>query len=117
MGFFLAFRLHRLGSFGSKLYKLVDSSVVVLRFSRTMRYCQLLFLALTAGVFLAMPIIDGSAPYEDSFSRVRLHQLALVLPYAAILPAATVFSRVFRKRGHLGVGLSLQGVYHWSWFG
>lgn len=77
-----------------------------------------LWLCFAGGVlFISMPIVAAFVPYDGSYGSARFHSLAPVFPIGALYAVAFLASRVVRKRGELGLGLSPTGVYHWSWFG
>lgn len=106
------------GSRAAFLQESGDSSVVtVFAYSAYGKGAQWSVWATLFALFLAMPAIVDAIPNDGSPRDTTVRLVAPFFPIFALYPAGILLSRLIRKRGVLGIGLSSEGVYQWWWFG
>jgi len=90
-------------------------AVTLAQSSRATVAYRLMVVAGVLAVAFLMFLADDITPYGAP--AILVVKLAPLMPLLVVVPVATLFSRVVRKRKQLGLGLSPRGVYTWTWFG
>ena len=88
-----------------------------IRASRSAYGALYAFCFIAGALCLLAPSIAGENPTASGRAARTLAALRPFFPYIAILPLIVLFSFTVRKRMQLGLGLSVEGVYHWGLFG
>lgn len=68
-------------------------------------------------LFVSLPVMVQAIPPDASWIDLRFRSVAPWAPVVGLYFVALLASGLVRKRRELGVGLSQDGIYHWSWFG
>ncbi|MGH9199465.1 MAG: hypothetical protein ACRD1T_27510, partial [Acidimicrobiia bacterium] len=62
-------------------------------------------------------VMAHAIPPNGSWIDLRFRSLAPLGSIMALYFIAFLGSRIVRTRSELGIGMSQDGIYHWSWFG
>lgn len=108
----------RRGSSRVRLSRLRDGRLAVTMWNRRsfaiLEPLAYLWLGMT---LICHPFLMAMIPPSGTRADARLRALAFVAPVLGVMALCCAFSRLVRRRGQLGVGLSPKGIYHWSQFG
>lgn len=91
-------------------------SAILIPNSRSASTLYLAFMLVLGILFVATPFLADLIPRTGTWREARFHILASFAPVFAVYPVALVLSFLVWSRRRLGVGLSPDGVYRWSWF-
>lgn len=89
-------------------------------FLATSRAAKCSFFGLSAVCLLTLatsPVFAWIMPPDGSFANTRFRLFAAVAPILGLYFLGVLCSRIVRKRGEMGLGLSPEGIYYWTWFG
>lgn len=93
------------------------SNVAFMNQSRVVAMSYLALALTLAALFVLLPTLVDQLSRTGSWNDLRLRSLAGYSPIFALYSVALLLSPVVRRRRPLGLGLSADGVYHWTWFG
>jgi uncharacterized membrane protein YwaF len=91
-------------------------SAVLVSHSRTANVLYVSFMLSVGLLFIATPLLADLIPRTGTWWEARFHTWAFFAPVLAVYPVALVMTVLVRGRRKLGVGLSPDGIYRWSWF-
>jgi hypothetical protein len=92
-------------------------SAVFLSTMRAAQISSILSLLVVSVALFLFPVLLDRVPVSGSWRDAQMRVWAPFMPIFGVLSVGWALSRVVRKRGELGIGLSPEGVYHWAWFG
>ncbi|REF35325.1 hypothetical protein DFJ64_0701 [Thermasporomyces composti] len=108
----------RRGSSGVRLSRLRDGMFAVTMWSRPAFTISASLAYAWLGVALVShPFVMAMIPSSGTRTDAQLRALGYVSTVVGLIFLCFACSRIVRKRGQLGIGLSPEGVYHWSHFG
>ncbi|WP_460524345.1 hypothetical protein [Flindersiella endophytica] len=94
------------------------SQVVFAPYSRVWELAYQAFMIAMIALLWVFPwLADDLAGVGGASGRAALAFFAQFGPYLTVFFVPYLFSYFIRGRHRMGVGLSTEGVYHWSWFG
>jgi hypothetical protein len=84
------------------------------RSSRALAYA---FHASFLGIVISVTVLARVVPMENTWASIRFQSVSQWAPVFAVYSICVMSSRIVRKRHELGLGLTPEGIYHWTWFG